>query len=251
MALTLSILLILSLSSAIHAHFRLAFPPARSPNPGLKSYPCGGIPWMSTQAITDLVPGPLTLKWQETISHSGAPFRIAIGPSDDSSYDKYILYDHIPHNDVPVLGTKFYSFTMNVPDVHCINCTLQIVNPMTDKLPPESPCCTFPEEEGPPGTIFCFSVYHSCSNVNIRGRIPLSEWTNTYATPCGPYNHNIASWTLLPGSQTDYALTNPNYVPGLDNTCPLWERNCTSRPEPQPKASAISSIINWIKSVLW
>lgn len=84
----------------IFAHFRLIHPVPRNTNSGIKRYPCGSDPFFGPgQKITTLTPGEMTLKWEETISHKGAPFQVAISVNDDSNYQRMILVDHIPHND--------------------------------------------------------------------------------------------------------------------------------------------------------
>lgn len=52
------------------------------------AYPCGGIEFFGNgQSITTLQPGKQTLQFEETISHTGAPFRIALSIDSDSNYD--------------------------------------------------------------------------------------------------------------------------------------------------------------------
>jgi len=127
-----------------------------------------------------------TVVFEESIAHIGAPFRIALSQEGDDEYEACVLLDHIPHNDnnKPVYGdestyTKTF-VTIMIPDVYCERCSLQLINPMTDKLPSAGmtnctydPTCTNCPEE--PGT--CFSVYHSCANVRILGSVPRSEFT--------------------------------------------------------------------------
>ena len=123
--------------------------------------------------------------FEESIAHKGAPFRIALSNENEDEYESCVLLDHIPHNDnnSPVFGmpatyTKTY-VTINIPDVQCDLCALQLVNPMTDKLAGagmqnctyDATCTDCPDK---PGT--CFSVYHSCANVRITGSVPRSSF---------------------------------------------------------------------------
>ena len=109
----------------------------------------------------------------------------------EDEYESCILLDHIPHNDdnSPIFGvestyTKTY-ITINIPDVACERCSLQLMNPMTDKLAGagmanctyDANCTNCPDL---PGT--CFSNYHSCANVRITGSVPRSQ----YACPAQP-----------------------------------------------------------------
>jgi hypothetical protein len=45
--------------------------------------------------VATLKPGLQTLTWEESISHAGAPFRIAI--LDENEEAKVVLLNHIPH----------------------------------------------------------------------------------------------------------------------------------------------------------
>ena len=60
--------------------------------------PCGPHPFESGPK-TALHPGVNILRFEETITHTGAPFRIALAINTDASYDTYVLDDHIPHWD--------------------------------------------------------------------------------------------------------------------------------------------------------
>lgn len=176
----------------VEAHFRLVYPQPRSQETGIKSYPCGPDPfWGNGQATTTLSPGEVTIRWEETISHRGAPFRMALSWGDDNKYDDYILLDHIPHNDAgsaSYSSPKKYAYRIMIPDVQCERCSFQIVNPMTDKIPSGSSCSY------PTGTNVCFSVYHSCANVKITGSTPIDQWNYNYTGPTGPYTQQSGSW---------------------------------------------------------
>lgn len=110
-----------------------------------------------------------------------------------------------------------YRISVNIPDIDCERCSLQVSNPMTDKIP-QNTTCTDPD-----GT--CFSVYHSCANVAIMGtrpwdsnspiedlcRVdrswpPANEGSETYL-PKGEYGLESAEWdetAFLVGYGDDY-----------------------------------------------
>lgn len=78
----------------------------------------------------------------------------------------------------PVYGvestyTKTY-ITVEIPDVYCERCALQLLNPMTDKLEGngQSNCTYDPLCSNCNDGVSCFSNYHSCANVRILGSIP-------------------------------------------------------------------------------
>ena len=88
-------------------------------------------------SVTTLNPGWNTLTWEESISHTGSPFRLAI--LDESEVARVVLLDHIPHNEdakpVPYMESTYeiYSMSVNVPDIKCEKCSLQLLYVMTDK----------------------------------------------------------------------------------------------------------------------
>jgi hypothetical protein len=144
--------------------------------------------------------------FEESIAHKGSPFRIALSREGEDEYESCILLDHIPHNDAnsPVFGvestyTKTY-VTITIPDVQCTRCSLQLVNPMTDKLAGagmanctyDATCTNCPDK---PGT--CFSVYHSCANVRINGRTPRAQFTCPSQPATWPYGNLTTSFYYI------------------------------------------------------
>ena len=81
--------------------------------------------------MTNVAPGQLTVEWEETGNHIGAPFSIALSCNDDTQYYDGILVAHLPHYDV---GLKTYRTTIDIPDIDA-DCSLLLFNPMTDKIP--------------------------------------------------------------------------------------------------------------------
>ena len=166
------------------AHSRWKCPEPRSPDTGIKSGPCGDQTNDFTGDIDlEIKPGSLRIIFEESVHHTGAPFRISL--SDDGSDDSScVLLDHIPHNDCcrPNLMDETtytpYVITIDIPNVICEKCSLHLSNPMTDKIggdgSPNGIGCT------DPGT--CFSVYHSCTRpfriagTVEGGAIPRSEY---------------------------------------------------------------------------
>jgi hypothetical protein len=87
--------------------------------------------------VTTLSPGWNTITWEESISHGGSPFRIAL--LDETETARFVLLDHIPHNDESkpnyMLESTFVPYKMSVyiPNVSCEKCSLQFLYVMTDK----------------------------------------------------------------------------------------------------------------------
>eukprot|EP00002_Diphylleia_rotans_P016976 TRINITY_DN329_c0_g1_i1.p1 TRINITY_DN329_c0_g1~~TRINITY_DN329_c0_g1_i1.p1 ORF type:complete len:240 (-),score=21.18 TRINITY_DN329_c0_g1_i1:308-1027(-) len=169
----------------VAGHSRWVCPPPRSTSTGIKTGPCGSQTGDLSGAQVTLSPGWTTLVFEESIAHVGAPFRIALSLENADSYEECLLLNHIPHDDTnaPVFGNeRTYTrsrISVLIPDVRCDRCALQLVNPMTDKLPQlglqnctyDATCTTCQE---PLGT--CFSTYHSCANVRITGSVPRDQF---------------------------------------------------------------------------
>ncbi|MCK6548087.1 lytic polysaccharide monooxygenase [Myxococcota bacterium] len=121
------------------AHIHLDAPIARGSDQ--KEGPCGRAGGTRTTNVTTFRPGEtITVSWRETIDHPGH-YRIAFDADgvddlvDPASYDdRYtnaaVLLDGIPNED-----DHEYSVEVTLPDVECSNCTLQLVQVMTDKAP--------------------------------------------------------------------------------------------------------------------
>lgn len=132
---------LLSINGA-NAHIQLTSPTQRYTD--LKMGPCGkGGLDARTQNVTTAKPGAtITVKWDETIDHPGH-FRIAFDPdgahfTDPSSFTDtaprmYVLLDNIADK----TGTAPIPYTAQVtlPNMECNNCTLQVLQVMTDKPP--------------------------------------------------------------------------------------------------------------------
>ncbi|KAL7461364.1 hypothetical protein ACHAXS_001783 [Conticribra weissflogii] len=232
------------------AHSRWKCPPPRSSSTGIKTGPCGsetndfGLSPDDDgdQPVTEIYPGPLRVIFEESIHHTGAPFRISLsGDGTDDLDASCVLLDHIPHNDCcrPNLYDEStytpYVITINIPNVNCERCSLQLANPMTDKIggdgSPTGIGCT-----DPLGT--CFSVYHSCTRpFRIVGngeavarsdyqceQLP-GDWPTVWvgdngvsvdATVPGLYRRESSSW-----SEVDFTLTTVpvDYVKDAGGIC--------------------------------
>jgi hypothetical protein len=151
------------------AHIQITYPVPRegTATPQLKSQPCGttGLNRSTNPArITTFRPGEtITVRWTETVGHPGH-FRIAFlqngnAFTDPTSYTDIqatpvlpVLKDGIA--DMAQTGTM-YMTQVTLPQVECNNCTLQVIQVMTDK-PPFSP-------SPPVGT--GDDVYHQCADL--------------------------------------------------------------------------------------
>ena len=138
----LQFLLLVAVPPLAHSHSRWQCPAPRSSSTGIKNGPCGSQPlsiYQTDSAIDEIKPGPLRIIFEESIHHTGAPFRISLS-NDGTDDDACVLLDHIPHNDCcqpdyfdESSYTK-YVLTIEIPNVSCERCSLHLSNPMTDKI---------------------------------------------------------------------------------------------------------------------
>ncbi len=126
-----------------HAHINLEYPPSTTMDQKSPS-PCGG---KGARKPTTFKPGEtITLKWTETVGHPGH-FRIAFDTDgmddlkDPTSYTDIkmpavapILADGVHAHKTSADNVK-YEFKVTLPNVACANCTLQLIQMMTDKPP--------------------------------------------------------------------------------------------------------------------
>lgn len=125
------------------AHIQIATP--RQRDTAQKIGPCGASNSVRSQNVCTYRPGAtIEVSWDETIDHPGH-FRIGFDPdgSDDfvdpDGYDDVdggpgVLVDNIGDRAVRG-GDSTYTQTITLPNMECDNCTLQLIQVMTDKPP--------------------------------------------------------------------------------------------------------------------
>ena len=84
--------------------------------------------------------------------------------------------------------------------MQCTRCSLQIANPMTDKIQ-VGESCTYPA-----GANECRSVYHSCTDIAITGTIPRTNYVCPTTPPIG--------WIQQPPVFTPAVYTQTAALPG-------------------------------------
>merc|ERR1719265_586815 len=145
----------------------------------------------ASDPVTQLHPGLNTLVFEETLTHFGAPSRVALGlESADEGFEDCVLLDHIPHRDngpnpsprnsfslLSPNSTNIYRIAVWIPNVRCERCTLQLIGLMTDAVHgmPENSSCAYPEARN--ATVpLCPVVYHSCATISINGSMPRNSF---------------------------------------------------------------------------
>jgi MYXO-CTERM domain-containing protein len=155
-----------ALSSSAEAHIRMVFPNPRHPGmgPPLKEAPCGVEGEKRSKIINTFKPGEkITVKWVEYISHPGH-FRIAFLPDGDAFADPKSYTDIMKPEAPPILADglyahadgpdgKMYEQEITLPSTPCPNCTLQLIQMMTEKKP---------YGDGN-------DVYHECADIVLAG----------------------------------------------------------------------------------
>ncbi len=134
----LAALLFSSQSLLAHARFsanKLLKP--RSDSDGLKTAPCGNVAQLPLDQRTQIVAGSkITVEWEETIEHPGW-YRLAFSPDGSTGFDDNVLLDNIPDTTGAISRTNpstwhRYSAEIDVPTTPCENCTIQLIQVMTE-----------------------------------------------------------------------------------------------------------------------
>lgn len=120
-----------------HSHARMKSDTTimpRSSSDSLKSGPCGGL--AKSPNPKTLSPGAtITINWEETINHPGR-FEFYFSTANDSNFTllKTVPDNSNATNDLP----HQFNTTITLPNVSCDNCTLQMIQVMTDRNPPSN-----------------------------------------------------------------------------------------------------------------
>jgi hypothetical protein len=206
------VIAVVSLVCGVSAHMRFEHPKPREYETGIKNGPCGSTTfWSDDQEVTDLAPGPQVLLFYEDVFHRGAPMRIAISQGSDNDFEDHVIAAHLPHNDAATGDAYYFSIVVDVPDVKCDKCVMQVLSVMTDKIGPGK-CCSYPTESA----YKCFSVYHSCANVRING-------TAATLPPGLPNKAFTQVFTKNEGTTTAYSLNATTKQWALTGSYPLFE----------------------------
>ena len=151
-ALSGGLLAFMVLAAPAQGHVRLVSPAARYPIPdredssNLKNGPCGVTGDARTtdpSRVTTFTPGEtITVEFIETINHPGH-FRIAFDDDGQDDFQEPASFTDIQATPtLPVLldgiedqdgGT--YTVQVTLPDIECSNCTLQLIQVMTERPP--------------------------------------------------------------------------------------------------------------------
>ena len=167
-AVVVGLLAVLLSPASARAHAHLLSPAPRVPVAG-KTGPCDGEPRTATPAV--LTAGQmLEVEWTETTDHPGY-YRLLFSLAGDAGFS--VLLDGIADRPIAPSDTaNLYSATVELPATPCTDCTLQLIQVMTDK--PSAP------------------YYFSCADVRLVAAattttlVPSAGTTTTTTTlvPC-------------------------------------------------------------------
>jgi len=141
--------------------------------------PCGSGCNDRSGNVTALEPGStITVRWTETVDHTGH-FRISFDDDGIDDFQDPTGYDDI--QEIPTLPVLLdgiadknggqYSAQVTLPDVECDNCTLQLIQVMTDK---------------PPFTAGGNDIYYRCADLTLRAGAGSGDAGPTPGVDAGP-----------------------------------------------------------------
>jgi predicted carbohydrate-binding protein with CBM5 and CBM33 domain len=119
------------------AHISLQWPPARTADQ--KQGPCGKAGSKRGKATVFKPGSALTLKWDETVNHP-SHYRISFAKDGDAfpdpaSFDERNGNALVVEDGIADKAGGAYTHTITLPSEACDNCTLQLIQVMTDKPP--------------------------------------------------------------------------------------------------------------------
>jgi MYXO-CTERM domain-containing protein len=147
--------------SIAFAHASLVYPSPRTTE--LKTGPCGAAGSVRGTNVTTLTAGStIKVKWTETIEHPGH-YRISFDPDGQDFYTPQsfventegqlnVIDDLIP--DIAGTAPHAYELDITLPNMECTNCTLQMIQMMTDKAP-----YTLPPNSD--------DIYYQCADITL------------------------------------------------------------------------------------
>jgi len=153
------------------AHITLVSPPPRTSSQ--KASVCGTTGSVRGANVTTFAPGAtITVTWKETIDHPGH-FRIsfdddgqdfitpptAVGTTEGMPNVMVDLIDDVQGNNPA--GGRTYTQDITLPNMECENCTLQVIQLMTDKPP-------YDANSNPSSN----DIYYQCSDIRLSNGAP-------------------------------------------------------------------------------
>ena len=181
------------LAGSARAHLSLTSPPPRTDL--LKQGPCGAGPADPRgPTVATFKPGEkIVVTWNEFVDHPGH-FRIALDPDGQDDFFEPASFDDVSGGPGVIVDGIFdknggdYSLEIELPNIECDSCVLQVIQVMTDKKP---------YGDGN-------DLYYQCADIAIVG-----EMVGTTGEPgsTGPDTTGDPGPTTDPASTTDPATS--------------------------------------------
>lgn len=127
----LALPLVAAVPAVARGHANLTEPAPRNLEAN-KTGPCGSPRTATPHVLT--AGESITVRWVETIEHPGW-YRIAFSPSADVGFDENVLLDDIPDTQGGAMP-HLYEATITLPQEPCTDCTLQMIQYMSETTPP-------------------------------------------------------------------------------------------------------------------
>jgi hypothetical protein len=143
------------------AHLGLTSPVSRYGPNVLKQGPCGVLGGERSDNVTVFEPGQTILvRWEEYVNHPGH-YRIAFDPDGDDDFVDPASMDEFYSNDTVLLDgiedhagdDPYYEVSVQLPNIECERCTLQVIQLMYDK---------------PPYVVPGNDIYYQCADLALR-----------------------------------------------------------------------------------
>lgn len=143
-ACTYLVMAMMALQAEAHSRFTAGGNiPGRDNNAGHKTGPCGGVARTATpKALT--AGTQVRVDWEETIQHPGR-YEFYFSPAGDANFVK--IGQVIDTQDSAANLPHAYNTMLTVPSGACTDCTLQMIQVMTENNPP--------------------TLYYSCADVTV------------------------------------------------------------------------------------
>lgn len=139
-AATAGAVLLLGIATTAEAHLRVTEPTTRYGDEQ-KTGPCGRANGVRSANVHTFAPGAqIRIVWEEFIDHPGH-YRIAFDDDGDDDFADPATADDLYNNDTVLedgiadMNGGVYNHMVTLPNIECDNCTLQVIQVMTDKPP--------------------------------------------------------------------------------------------------------------------
>jgi hypothetical protein len=214
----LGFLACLAFPTTAAAHINMSVP---TPRHGMeqKDGPCGIAGSTRGNIITTFAPGEeITIRWSETVNHPGH-YRVMFNPDGDT-FPTPTAFDDLcdPVSDPMCIADGIadkdggqYSYTFTLPTTPCDNCTIQLIQMMTDK-PPFGGGAADPDGD---------DIYYECADIVIADPNETTATTSSTVTT-GPDNGSSGSSLTSGGSGAAGGEGGANYAgPEADDGCAM------------------------------